>query len=167
MEKHISVAIDGPSGAGKSTLARKLGEKYGLPVIHLDKLWWLPNWVNRPEEEFDALLSAELKKPVWIIDGNYLRTLDERLRYADFCIFLDLPTEECLKNAYERVETYKEKTRPDMTEGCAERIDDEFASWIVNYREKVRPVMLTKLKNSGVPFVILKSREETDAFDFN
>ena len=36
------VMIIGCGGAGKSTLARKRGEKTGLPVVHLDQIWWAP-----------------------------------------------------------------------------------------------------------------------------
>ena len=45
------VLIVGCGGSGKSTLARHLGEKTGLPVVHLDRLWWLPGWVERSRED--------------------------------------------------------------------------------------------------------------------
>ena len=32
----MKIAIIGYSGAGKSDLAKKLGEKYQIPVLHLD-----------------------------------------------------------------------------------------------------------------------------------
>ena len=44
------ILMIGCGGAGKSTLARALGEKLGLPVVHLDKLWWTGNWENVPLE---------------------------------------------------------------------------------------------------------------------
>ena len=48
------VMIIGCGGAGKSTLARKLGEKTGLPVVHLDQIWWAPgNWQHIEKPEFD------------------------------------------------------------------------------------------------------------------
>ena len=72
------ILIIGCGGAGKSTLARQLGKKLNLPVVHLDKIWWLPNWQNRTKEEFDILLKEELTKPCWIIDGNYQRTFEQR-----------------------------------------------------------------------------------------
>ena len=89
--KYKRIIIIGNGGAGKSTLARALGDRLGLPVVHLDKLWWLPDWVTRSRAEFDALLAAELEKPEWIIEGNYLRTLALRLSFADLCVFLDYP----------------------------------------------------------------------------
>lgn len=36
------ILILGCGGAGKSTLARRLGAATGLPVVHLDGLYWQP-----------------------------------------------------------------------------------------------------------------------------
>ena len=71
------IIIIGCGGAGKSTLARKLGEVLDLPVVHLDKLFWKPGWVETSREEFDALLAMELAKDKWIMDGNFNRTMPE------------------------------------------------------------------------------------------
>ncbi|MDE7336691.1 MAG: topology modulation protein, partial [Clostridia bacterium] len=155
------ILIVGCGGAGKSTLARQLGSKLDLPVVHLDKLWWLPEWQNRSKEEFDVLLKKELEKPFWIIDGNYRRTFEQRLKYADYCIFLDYPTSLCIESVYNRVQEYRGKTRPDMTDGCQERIDSEFEEWIMNFENSVRPEMLEILQNENVPFIIFKPREST------
>lgn len=159
--RYKRILIIGNGGAGKSTLARALGEKLGLPVVHLDKLWWLPDWVTRSPEEFDALLENELAAPEWIIDGNYLRTLPERLRFADLCIFLDYPADVCLSGAYARAEEYKGRTRPDMTDGCEERVDAEFETWIASFDKDVRPRIIELAESSGVPFSVFRSREET------
>ena len=83
------IVIIGCGGAGKSTLARQLGEKLRIPVVHLDKLFWRPGWVQVPKEEFDALLRAELAKEKWIMDGNFDRTIPERLARCDTVIYLD------------------------------------------------------------------------------
>ena len=74
------VIIIGCGGAGKSTLARKMGELTGIPVIHLDQLFWKPGWVERTREEFDPMIQRELEKEAWIMDGNFDRTMDERIK---------------------------------------------------------------------------------------
>lgn len=38
------VLVIGGNGSGKSTFSRKLGKKTGLPVVHLDKIFWRGNW---------------------------------------------------------------------------------------------------------------------------
>ena len=34
----MKIAVIGYCGAGKSTLARALGERYGIPVLHFDRV---------------------------------------------------------------------------------------------------------------------------------
>lgn len=164
MKKHFPyrrVLIVGCGGAGKSTLAVEMGKRLGLSVVHLDKMWWLPDWKNRDEREFDEMLVKELSKNDWIIEGNYRRTLGLRLKYADLCIFLDYDTELCVKSVYERVQRYKGATRPDMTDGCIEQVDDEFKNWITSFKQSVRPSMLSEIKNSSVPYLVFQTRDET------
>ena len=155
------ILIVGCGGAGKSTLAVEMGNKFKLPVVHLDKLHWLPNWEMRPSEEFDSLLEDQLKKDEWIIDGNYDRTFELRLRYADLCIFLDYDTQLCIQSVIERVEKYKGTSRPDMTEGCNEQADEEFIEWIQTYKTDVRPRFIERLQKSNVPYLIFTTRQET------
>ena len=74
------VIIIGCGGSGKSTLARVLGEKTGLPVVHLDQIFWSPgNWQHLEKEVFDRRLMEELDRPQWILDGNFNRTIPLRL----------------------------------------------------------------------------------------
>ncbi|MDE6442185.1 MAG: DUF4186 family protein [Clostridia bacterium] len=155
------ILIVGCGGAGKSTLAVEMGQKFNIPVIHLDKIWWLPNWKNRTQEEFDLLLEKELNKNLWIIEGNYNRTFLKRLEYAELCIFLDYPQDLCINSVHERVEKFRGQTRPDMADGCEEQFDPEFEEWIKSYQDKIRPSMLETLKSANVPYKIFTTRNET------
>ena len=153
------IVITGCGGAGKSTLALAMGERFGLPVVHLDTLWWLPGWVHRTREEFDRMLTAELSKSAWIMDGDFSRTLPLRLQYADFCIYLDIDPDICLESVYARWEQYLGRTRPDMTEGCEEYVDPKFDQWVRDYHENIRPGMLQTIEESGVPYRVFTTRE--------
>jgi hypothetical protein len=73
------VAIVGSGGAGKSTLARELGQRLGLPVIHLDQRFWRPGWLETETEEWAATQQELAAADRWIRDGNYGATLDVRL----------------------------------------------------------------------------------------
>ena len=160
------VMIIGCGGAGKSTLARKLGEKTGLPVVHLDRIYWEPgNWEHLEQEEFNERLAAEMAKPRWILDGNFRRTLETRLEHCDTVIYLDYPRMVCLKNWLGRVLKNWGHHRPDMGEGCNEWIDPEFARWIWNFNKKYRKHFYELLENAeGKNVVILKSRKQTEKF---
>jgi adenylate kinase family enzyme len=95
--------IPGNSGAGKTTLALQLQQKLNLPLYHLDQLWWLPGWKEDTRENFDRKLAEILRKDSWIIDGEYIRTPAERLKFADTAILPDYPSILCLWRALKRI----------------------------------------------------------------
>ena len=72
----MKIAILGTSGSGKSTLAKRLGERYDLPVLHMDTVHFLPGWVERPFAEEEAIVRQFLDENAggWVIDGNYSKT---------------------------------------------------------------------------------------------
>ncbi len=160
------VIIIGCGGAGKSTLARKLGEKTGLPVVHLDQIWWSPgNWQHLEREEFDQRLLAEMQKPRWIMDGNYNRTIELRLDACDTVIYLDYSRWICLKNWIGRVLKNWGHARSDMAEGCAEWFDPEMAAWIWKFNKQNRKryyELLNTLEDKQV--YILRSRRAVNKF---
>ena len=160
------VMIIGCGGAGKSTLARKLGEKTGLPVVHLDQIWWAPgHWQHIEKPEFDEKLALELAKPQWILDGNFNRTIEARLEACDTIIYLDYPRLICIKNWLGRVIKNWGHARPDMTEGCTEWIDPEFVKWIWNFNRNNRARYYDILNNARDKQVfILKSRRQAERF---
>ena len=160
------VMIIGCGGAGKSTLARKLGEKTGLPVVHLDQIWWAPgDWKHLEREEFDRLLHIETEKPRWILDGNFNRTLELRLEKCDTVIYLDYPRIVCLKNWMGRVIKNWGHARIDMAEGCNEWFDPEMARWIWEFNKKNRARYHELLRNlDGVQVHIFHSRREAEKF---
>lgn len=117
------ILIIGNAGSGKSTFAKALSQNTGLPLVHLDRLYWKGSWEHVSREEFDAALQAELEKPQWIIDGNFNRTLPHRLSCCDTVFFFDLPTWVCLWGITKRVFTNYGKTRSDMGGNCPEGFD--------------------------------------------
>ena len=85
------VIVIGSPGAGKSTFSRRLRQKTGLPLYYLDQIWHRPDKTNVSREEFDRRLGEILEKDCWIIDGNYLRTLQKRMEACDGIFFWIIP----------------------------------------------------------------------------
>ena len=139
------IAIIGSPGAGKSTLAPVLGTALGLPIIHLDAVYWRPGWVEPPKDEWAQTVRALTQGEAWIIDGNYSRTMDIRLAAADTIIYLDFPRRLCVWRVLKRAIQYRGRTRPDMGPGCREKLDWKFLLWVWNYPARSRPATLQKL----------------------
>ncbi|MEC2062757.1 DNA topology modulation protein [Bacillus inaquosorum] len=160
------VVLIGSGGSGKSTLARQLGTTLKINVYHLDALFWKPNWVGVPKDEQRKVQNELVSKEEWIIDGNYGGTMDLRLNAADTIIFLDIHRTICIFRAFKRILQYRNKTRPDMGEGCEERFDLEFFKWIWNYPKIKRPEILKRLEqlSKDKQFIILKSPKEVQKF---
>jgi hypothetical protein len=83
------VLVLGSPGSGKSTFARQLAATLGLPVFHLDQIYWNPGWVETPPEQFREVQRALVRGERWIIDGDYGATLEVRLAAAGTVVVLD------------------------------------------------------------------------------
>ena len=159
------ILIIGCGGAGKSTLARQMGEILNLPVVHLDKLFWHPGWVESSKVEIDAKIMAEMAKPQWIMDGNYNRTLPQRVKYCDTIIYLDFSRVACLLGVLKRVITTYGTVRPDMGDGCPERFDWDFLKWVWNFNRDKREKYYRLLNETeGKETIVLKNRRMVKRF---
>lgn len=163
------IVIVGSGGAGKSTLARRLGEITGIEVFHLDKLFWKPGWVSISKEELAEKVQEIVCTDLWIIDGNYSGTMELRFQAADTIVFLDFPLWACLWGIFKRRLTYAGNSRPDMTEGCEEKIDWEFFLWVLTFPFKRKKGIIEKLHkhSQGKDVFIFKNRRAVHSFIAN
>lgn len=160
------ILVIGSAGSGKSTLSRQLGESLRLPVVHLDRYYWKPNWIPTPNEEWDQFVIEASNQEQWIMDGNYTRTLDLRLRRADAVLFLDMPRWLCIYRILKRRIQYNGKTRPDLNEECTEKIDWAFFKWVWNYRKRSRAKVIETLESvkEHKVVVMVKTRKQAKEF---
>lgn len=160
------VLVIGSGGAGKSTLAARLGARTGLPVIHLDALYWHAGWIETPPDAWARTVAGLLERDEWVMDGNYGGTLDARLAASDTVVFLDLPRLVCLWRVVRRWLRHRGRTRPDMAAGCDEQLTLEFVHWVWTYPARRRPAILAKLeaRTGGQRLVVLRSQRDVEAF---
>jgi adenylate kinase family enzyme len=160
------VLVIGPGGSGKSTFARRLGQKLGIAVKHLDSYYWRAGWTKPSNEDWLKTVNELLSGESWIIDGNFGGTLPMRVERCDTIIFLDMPRLLCLWRVTKRRLTHRNRSRPDMAEGCNEKLDLDFISWVWNYASRSRPkvVKLLNEKKSSKKIVWLRSSAEVERF---
>ena len=152
------ILILGCPGSGKSTFARVLAARTGLPVVHLDNLWWRADGTHISREDFDRALGELLQDERWILDGDYSRTYEVRLRAADTVVFLDYPEDVCMDGIRRRVG----EERPDMP-WKESTLDPELVAMVKNFATDNRPVLLSLFQKYPEKQVItFTSREEAD-----
>lgn len=153
--------VIGCSGSGKSVFSRKLLDVTGLTLYYLDMIWHKPDGTNISREEFDKQLDSIISRDSWIIDGNYQRTLETRIKACDTVFLFDLPTEICIEGALSRIG----KKREDMP-WFENELDPEFRQWIESFRANQLPEvyrLLEKYKNNR-EIVVFRTREQADKF---
>lgn len=158
------ILIIGSPGSGKSTLAKKISATLKLPIVHLDHLYWLPGNVRRPADEFYDLMMNACKQAAWIMDGNSIRLLAERIPFADTVIFLDMPRQTCMwriiKRAFRGL-----FTREEYAPGCANTFRWEFFNWAWHWEERYHDEILRILTSAlTTKTFLLKSDDEVAAF---
>ena len=160
------INLIGSGGSGKSTLAHKLGKLLNIDVYHLDSMFWKKGWVPITREEIIQQQKHIFAKESWIIDGNYSSTLELRLAAADTIIFLNLPRVQCVYRVIKRRIQYHTRTRPDMGEGCKEKLDMKFLKWVWTFPKSKKPNILAKLRelDNEKHVIILNSSAEVNKF---
>ena len=155
------VIIIGCPGSGKTTFAEKLNKCTGLPLYYLDAIWHKPDKAHISRDVFDERIGEIFNTSEWIIDGNYNRTIETRLKKCDTVFLFDLPTEVCLQGATERLG----KGRYDLP-WIEKELDSEFANAIKEFSEKSLPKiyeLIEKYKDEKT-IIIFKSRDEADNY---
>ena len=158
MKKAIVI---GCPGSGKTTFAEKLTKLTGLPLYYLDAIWHKPDRTHISRADFDARLQQLLAEDSWIIDGNYNRTIEVRLKACDTVFLFDLPTEVCLRGATERLG----KGRYDMP-WIERELDPDFMAQIEAFSHQVLPGIYELLEKyrEGRRIVIFKSHGQADEY---
>ena len=158
----MKIIVIGCPGSGKSTFSQMLKEKLNIPLFHLDMLYHNADGTHISKEELEEKLQKIFQEnKEWIIDGNYQRTLEMRIKECDTIFLLDYPIEICLAGAESRVG----KKRDDLP-WVEEKLDEEFKQVILNFSKEKLPHIYELIENykNNKKIVIFKSREEAEEY---
>ena len=156
------VLVIGCPGSGKSMFSRALHRITGLPLFHLDMMYWNADRTTVDPSVFHDRLKSVLQNEEWIIDGNYASTMELRMQACDTIVFLDYPQEVCLNGIRER----RGKVRPDMPWMEPENEEDEeFIAFVQSFRMQNRPKIMQLLARYGEKDIhVFEKRSQADAF---
>ena len=113
------------------------------------------------QEELEEKLRNIFKQEQWIIDGNYQRTLELRLKECDTIFLLDYPTDICIEGAKSRV-----GIKRDDLPWVEEKLDENFKKIIFDFSKQKLPEiyrLLDKYKDNR-NIIVFRTREESDNY---
>ncbi len=161
------VLVLGNAGSGKSTFSKNLGEILNLPIYTLDNLYFRNSWNVFPDrEEFKLLVMTIIKEAKWIIDGNYMYTLEDRMINAEVIILLNIPAYLCFFRIIKRWLKYYGKVRPGMIIGCKERIDIKLLVEMFQFYKRKESIIIDKMKfySTKKNIIFLNSPKQVNEF---
>lgn len=158
------IMIFGLPGSGKSTFATHLAKRLEAPCYHLDKHFYVENWVERDHGEFLRLQQDFVDQPKWVIDGNSMQSLEVRFQKADSAIYFHFPVIICLWRILKRL-FHKEWPIPDLPEGCSKSIRLKLLVYTLQYHRRYWETIKRLCKKyPHVKFYVFKSDKDADRF---
>ena len=130
----------------------------------------MPNWEIRDEEEKLQMTKAFMNThDSWVMDGNYSKfEYERRAEEADKIILLLFNRFNCLWRVTKRYFQYRNQTRPDMGEGCNEKLDWEFVWWVLRdgRTKSARERYQELIERYPDKVVVIRNQKELDKWRF-
>jgi len=119
----MRISIIGNCGSGKSTLATKISQKFNIPHLHLDRLWFgggghlLKRDDSIGKEKVRNHVQQQVLKFIaqedWVSDGWYKQSQVLIAERADQLVFLDIPLYRRTINHFYRI--FFSKRHPELS----------------------------------------------------
>ena len=173
------IHVTGNVASGKSTLARMLAQSMDVPLVELDALNWLPDWVGlnaTDPEEFERRIREATCGERWVVAGSYGR-FSRRIIWPrlDTVVWLDLPMPvlawRALRRSWKRWRTgellwgtNRERFWPQL---MIWRKEDSLLGWLITQHARKRRDMVERLADprwERICFVRLRSAREVNEF---
>lgn len=160
------VMIIGSPGTGKSTFARKLANKTGLPLIHLD-FYYHDKSKNYYEDKdaWKAQVEELTAQDEWVIDGNYGKTMSSRMSRADTIFYFDMPRRVALRGVVKRRLAARHTKREDMPDDWKETANLALFKYVWGFRKKYKAGTQQLLdENKGKQIIIFSNHKQTGKY---
>ena len=156
------IIVIGSPGSGKTTISKALAKKTGLPLYHMDNIYWKADATHLTYKELVKKVASIMQQDFWIIDGNYNKTLEQRFRQAELIIYLDLPTDICLQGIQSRI-----GLKRDDIPWVEHEMNEEFYNHVLNFRKDKVPQIEELIRRYPEKAVIrFTSREDFADFSY-
>lgn len=166
--KYKRIIILGSTGSGKTHLAKMISKTKKIPIYYLDKEYWLPNWRRPSEQEWKKKLMEITNNESWVMDGNYIETLDIRLSRAELVIMLDINQKKCLRGVFFRTLKGLFFKRKDLGYGCKDSFNHEYMElikWAKQFKKIYYPQLIEICKKyPNIEIKEFKSRKEAKKY---
>lgn len=162
----MKIQVIGYSSSGKSTFSKRLSKHYQIELLHIDTIFFGPNWVDRDRKTVELEIKAFMKKDSWIIDGTYRKIAKERFEQSDQIFIFDFNRFKCLYGAISRRIKYHNQNRDSIADGCKERLNFSFIWWILFSGRKRDSKALMKLYKEKYKHkvVVFKKRKQVNNY---
>ena len=170
MNNYKKILIIGCPGAGKTYFTNLLKKVVNIQVYHLDDLYWKENWQETSKEEWIKIQKNILAKKEFIIDGNYLSSLEMRLKSAELVIYLDKSLISCLLGFFKRTIKNFFKIEINLPKRITNKLTEngmlDFCKYIINFHlhEKYKLNNLLEKYKNNIEIVIIKNRKDIKTF---
>lgn len=161
------ILVLGAHGAGKTTLSRLLALHYELPIIHLDREFFLPGFVKPDPTGWLERTKRIANSEKWVMDGNYLDTIEFRLARANFIVWIDLPRHICLTRLFVRTLLNLGQGRDDLPENCLDNFRFSNFRNALRWQQMQRPAVIRIVEQAArlqKKVVVLNSRKAVREF---
>lgn len=165
----MRITIVGACGSGKTVLSKKIVEKFHIPYLDLDRLWFEaggslidssnPVEKDRVNQIRLCKVRSFITQDSWVSDGDYSGSQAETAQIADTIVFLDIPLTVRLWNHLYR--TFMRKDRHPEVSFWADLL---FVRKIITKTRKLRPKIDALLAEHKDKVIILKNRKQIEKF---
>lgn len=128
------IIIIGCPGSGKTYFAKQLSEILQIELFHMDNIYWKKDKTHISRGELISAVDRIISQSEWILDGNYISTIEQRIKAADTIFFFDYETKDCLEGVKSRI-----GIKRDDIPWIETKLDPDFQKWIMDFRKDTLP----------------------------